>query len=71
MVEYGNGLSHGPAGQVSGGSHPVAVGGDPFANLTHALNDGVAWVSSLSPTEMVVLVIAVVVGLILVRRFLF
>jgi len=71
MVEYGNGIGNGPAGQVGGGSHPVTVGGDPFANVSHVVNDGVAWVSSLSPVELVVLVVAVVIGLVLIRRLLF
>ena len=70
MVEYGNGISQGPAGQV-GGSHPVAVGGDPFANISHFVANGVAWVGSLSPVELVVLVVAVVIGLVLVKRLLF
>lgn len=70
MIEYGNGIANGPAGQVGGG-HPVAVGGDPFANIEHTVNAGVAWVSSLPPVELVVLVVALVIGLILVRRVLF
>jgi len=71
--EYGNGLANGPAGQVAGnsGGHALGAGGDPFANLEHAVNDGVAWVGSLSPVELAVLVVAVVIGLILVRRLLF
>ena len=71
MVEYGNGIGNGPAGQVGGGSHPIAVGGDPFANIRHFVDDSVAWVGSLSTPELVVLVVAVVIGLVLVRRVLF
>lgn len=70
MVEYGNGISEGPAGQV-GGNHPLVSGGDPFANIGSFVNDGVAWLGSLSPVELIVLVVAVIVGLVLVRRLLF
>ena len=72
MGEYGQVISNGPAGQAGGaaGSHPLAVG-DPFANISNLVNDGVAWVSSLPPAELVVLVVAVLVGLFLVRRMLF
>jgi hypothetical protein len=71
--EYGQVITRGPAGQVggSGGSHPLAVGGDPFANLSRFVNDGVAWVGSLPPAELAVLVVAVLVGLVLVRKLLF
>lgn len=74
MGEYGNGLANGPAGQVAGGAnggHPIAVGGDPFANIAHAVDTGVAWVGSLSAPELVVLVVAVVIGLVLLRRLVF
>jgi hypothetical protein len=73
VVEYGNGIANGPAGQVggAGGGHPLSVGGDPFANVTRFVNDGVAWLGSLPPAELVVLVVAVLVGLFLVRRLLF
>ena len=71
--EYGNAIANGPAGQVagSGGGHPLAAVGDPFANVGHFVNDSVAWVSSLPPAELVVLIVAVLVGLVLVRKVLF
>jgi hypothetical protein len=70
--EYGNGLANGPAGQVAGGTgHPAFAAGDPFANIEHVVSDGAAWVGSLSAPELVVLVVAIVIGLVLVRRLLF
>ncbi len=71
MVEYGNGIAKGPAGQVGGGSHPGAGSGDPFAHISQVVNDGVAWVAALSTIEQVVLLVAVVLGLVLLRRVLF
>lgn len=73
MGEYGNAIANGPAGQVAGtgGGHPLGVAGDPFANIGHFVNDSVAWVSSLPPAELVVLVVAVLLGMVLVRKVLF
>ncbi len=71
MIEYGNGIAKGPAGQVGGGSHPIAAGGDAFAHISQVVNDGVAWVTGLSTLEQVALLVAVVLGLVLLRRALF
>ena len=49
MVEYGGGISQGPAGQVAGGSHPFGGGGDLFGSLSQVASDAVATVSRLSP----------------------
>jgi hypothetical protein len=69
VVEYGNGISKGPAGQVAGSGHPVANGGDPFANIGHVFDQGVATLSGLSPIELVVLAVVVVtVGLFILRK---
>jgi|tagenome__1003787_1003787.scaffolds.fasta_scaffold19919874_2 hypothetical protein len=68
MVEYGNGISHGPAGQTGGSSHPLVTGGDPFANIGHAVDQGVAFVGSLSPIELVALIAVVFIGLMILRR---
>lgn len=70
MIEYGSGIDKGPAGQVGGGQ-PIVGGGDPFANIGHAINQGVSWVGSLSTVELVILVVAVVIGLVLFRRLVF
>jgi len=69
VVEYGNGISKGPAGQVSNGAgHPLAQGGDPFSNISRVANDGWAWLTHLSTVEMVVLGVVVFVGLLILRR---
>jgi hypothetical protein len=67
MVEYGNGISHGGAGQVSGGGGgggPVDVG----ASVGHWVTSTVATVSALPPLEILAIAVAIVVGLILLRR---
>jgi hypothetical protein len=72
MVEYGGGISEGPAGQVGGGSGAGSVpdfgGGDPFANIRHTVDGAVAWVGHLSTIELVALIGVVVIGLFLLRR---
>ena len=68
MVEYGGGISDGPAGQVSGGSQPFGQPVDLFSSVGHAINDAVNTVSALSPLEMLALGAVVLVGLILLRR---
>ena len=75
MVEYGGGIQHGPAGQVSGsgggaGSHPF--GGADSIDLGAAVggffNNSATWLQSLSPFELVLLGVAVLIGLMLLRR---
>ena len=70
MVEYGNGISKGPAGQV-GGTHPVAQGGDPFAGVNHLVNDAANTLQTLTPVEMLGLVVVVLIGLVILRKVLF
>jgi hypothetical protein len=71
MVEYGGGISHGPAGQVSGG-HPLAGGGggaDVGANVSNFFNDAVNTFSAMPLLEQVVLVVAaMIIGYFLLRR---
>jgi hypothetical protein len=67
MVEYGGGISEGPAGQVAGGSH-LSQGGDLFASLSHVANDAVATVSRLSPLEIAVGIVVVFLALVILRR---
>lgn len=70
MVEYGNGISQGPAGQVPGGSG-AGVGGGPVdlgANLGHLVSGTVATLSAMPPLELLAIAAAVIVGLILLRR---
>jgi hypothetical protein len=68
MVEYGNGISKGPAGQVGGGGQPLGNGGDPFANASQLVNDGWSWLSHLSTVELVVVVAVVFLGLLILRK---
>jgi len=68
MVEYGGGISQGPAGQVGGGSHPLNQGGDLFASLSHVANDAVAIVSRLSPIELAIGIVVVFLALVILRR---
>lgn len=73
MVEYGGGLSHGPAGQVSGsGAHPLAGGGggsDIGANVGNFFNNAVNTFSAMPLIEQVVLVVAaMIIGYFLLRR---
>ena len=70
MVEYGNGVGQG-AGQVSGGHgggggsvDVVAAVGDWFSTAAHT-------VSTMPPAQLAVLVVAVIAGLILLRRLVF
>jgi hypothetical protein len=70
MVEYGNGVSQG-AGQISGshggGSGSLDVGsavGDWISSAGHTI-------STMPPAELAVLIVAVIAGLILLRRVVF
>jgi len=70
MVEYGGGISKGPAGQVGGvgGTPQIGGGGDLFAPIGNAFDNGVAWIGSLSTIELVALAAVVFVGLLILRR---
>ena len=69
MVEYGNGISKGPAGQVGGGGgQPLGNGGDPFANASQLVNDGWSWLTHLSTVELIIVVAVVFIGLLILRR---
>jgi hypothetical protein len=72
MVEYGGAISHGPAGQVAGsGSHPITQNPDLFASVGQFANNAYATLSTLSPLELVGLVVLVFVALIVLRRVFF
>jgi|GEM_PF-1311237 len=70
MVEYGNGITHGGAGQVTGGAG--GTGGstqvDLGASVGHWVSNTVATVSAMPPLELLAIAAVVVVGLILLRR---
>ena len=68
MVEYGGGISKGPAGQVSGGSptlgHPVDLG----AQIGDLISDSVHTISTMPPGMLLVGLVVIVLGLIILRR---
>jgi hypothetical protein len=64
MVEYGNGIGQGPAGQAGPGG-----GGDLGAQLMNAATGAVDTVARLPTEQLVLLVIAVVlIGLFVLKR---
>jgi hypothetical protein len=75
MVEYGNGISHGGAGQVSGGGGGSTLvsghGGGPDlgANISNAFNGAVATFSAMPLAEQVLIVaVALVLAYFIFRR---
>lgn len=70
MVEYGNGVGQGPAGQVGGASGGVGGGGggDWGGQLVHAANDAIHQVQALPPGQLLLLIAAVIIGLWILRR---
>ncbi len=72
MVEYGGGLSHGPAGQVSGGGGGVtnhAGSIDLGSNVSNFFSNAVNTFSAMPLLEQVVLVVgAMIIGYFLLRR---
>ena len=72
MTEYGNGISHGPAGQVSGGggggTNPFSGGADIGASVGNFVNDTVHTISTMSPLQLLLLVAVIVIGFIILKR---
>ncbi len=69
MVEYGNGLGQGPAGQVGGGSGGLGGGsGDWGGAIVNAMNDGIQQVQALPPGQLLLLIAALIIGLWVLRR---
>lgn len=73
MVEYGTGISHGPAGQVSDGgggspvgAHPASV--DLGASIGSAVNDAAHTFSTMPFAEQALIVIVGLFVLYLVAR---
>ena len=65
MVEYGNGIGQGPAGQAG----PGGGGGDLGAQLMSAASGAVDTVARLPTEQLVLLIIAVVlIGLFVLKR---
>lgn len=67
MVEYGNGVS-GVAGQVAGGSGTPARSIDVGASAGQFINDTVHTLSTMPPAGLLALVVAVFLGLIILKR---
>jgi hypothetical protein len=71
MVEYGHGISDGPAGQVSpgGGSVPDSAGGSDWGV---AIGNGVgdAWqtFTALPAWQMALIVVIIIAGLVVLKR---
>jgi hypothetical protein len=66
MVEYGGGIENGPAGQVSGGGG--GGGTDLWAPVSSFVDQAVHTVATMSPGELVLVAVVVVLGLVLLRR---
>ena len=67
MVEYGNGVGH-AAGEVPGGGHAAGGSIDVGANVSHFVNNAVHTVSTMPPEQLVLVIVAVFVGFLLLRR---
>jgi hypothetical protein len=71
MVEYGNGIGHGAAGQVGGGGGGGAGGGanpDWGIAIGNAANDAWQTFTALPPWQMALIVVLVIGALIVLRR---
>jgi hypothetical protein len=72
MVEYGGGISHGPAGQVSGGGGPqLGQNSDFFGSVGGMANNAMSTLSTFTPIEWLGLIVVVFVGLIILRKVFF
>ncbi len=67
MVEYGNGIGQGPAGQV-GGTHPAGGSVDVGTSLGRFVTDSAHTISTLPPTVLVAGIVLLFVGLMILRR---
>lgn len=71
MVEYGGGISHGPAGQVGGGTgaHPVGPEHvDFFSSISHTVHDVTTTILAQPPEVLAIGIVLFFVGLIVLRR---
>ena len=68
MVEYGGGINEGPAGQVGGGGAPSMSYDDPFANVSHLLNDGVNFIMAQPLEVLVAAFFVALIGLVILKR---
>jgi hypothetical protein len=72
VVEYGGGISHGPAGQVGGSAGPGApqVGGhvDIFSSIGNTIHDVTNTVLAQPPEVLAVGIVLFFLGLVILRR---
>jgi hypothetical protein len=71
MVEYGGGISNGPAGQVGGGGAGTPdLGGhvDFFSSVGHTINDVTHTILAQPPEILAVGIVLFFVGLVVLRR---
>jgi hypothetical protein len=68
MVEYGNGIGEGPAGQVGGGGGGGGGGGDLGAELMNAATGAVDTVVRLPTEQLLLLIAAIIIGLFVLKR---
>ena len=73
MVEYGGGISHGPAGQVGGGgagTGPVGGGAhvDFFSSVSHTFNDVTHTILAQPPEVLAIGIVIFFLGLIVLKR---
>jgi hypothetical protein len=76
VVEYGNGISHGPAGQVGGGGTAGAgtgaqhLGGqvDFFSSIGHTVHDVTSTILAQPPEVLAIGIVIFFLGLIVLRR---
>jgi hypothetical protein len=66
MVEYGNGV--GQASGIAGGSGGGGQSMDAGAALGQFVNNAVHTISTMPPTQLALLVVIVVVGLVIFKR---
>lgn len=68
MVEYGHGVSEG-AGQVSGSQGGLGSGGGDWgARIGDIANDAVSGLAALSPAQLLLLIVVVVIGFFVLKR---
>ena len=71
MVEYGGGISHGPAGQVGGGgagTPSVDTHVDFFSSVSHTFNDVTHTILAQPPEVLAIGIVIFFLGLIVLRR---
>jgi hypothetical protein len=69
MVEYGGGISNGPAGQVGGGAPPVSDAHvDFFSSISHTVNDVTHTILAQPPEILAIGIVLFFVGLLVLRR---